>query len=56
MKREVFMESWSGQENQVQMVETAPLAEVTRELAFEARKTFEQQAKQTQRERTLMVT
>lgn len=38
----------------MQMVETAPLAEATRELAFEAKQTFERHAKQTQLEQTLM--
>jgi hypothetical protein len=48
------MESWPGQEKRVQMVQTAPQAEATRELAFEATQPFELPAKQTQRERALM--
>ena len=38
----------------MQMVQTAPLAEATRELVFEATQPFELPAKQTQRERALM--
>jgi len=48
------MESWPGQEKRAQMVQTAPLAEATRELVFEATQPFELPAKQTQRERALM--
>ncbi len=48
------MESWPGQENWVQMMLTATLAEATRELVFEATQPFELPAKQTQRERALM--
>ena len=48
------MESWPGQEKRVQMVQTAPLAEATRELAFEATQPFQLPAKQTQRELALM--
>jgi len=46
------MESWPGQEKRVQMVQTAPLAEATRELVFEATQPFEA-AKRTQREPAL---
>ena len=49
-----FMESWPGQEKRAQMVQTAPLAEATRELVLKARQRFELAAKRTQQEQALM--
>jgi hypothetical protein len=47
------MESWPGQEKRVRILLAAPLAEATRELAFEATQPFDLPVKRTQRERTL---
>jgi hypothetical protein len=49
------MESWPGQENWVQMMLTATLAEATRKPVLEATQPFELRAKRTQRERPLKV-